>query len=232
MWRRGLPWWLRGKESTCQCRRWGFNPWIRKIPLEEEMETHSSISAWEIPWTEEPSRLLSVRSQRVGNDLVTKQQQQFEGEEDSIKAEEAAWAEVRELWMFYMFRRCQGVTAAKCRFYTDSSGRWGSEGELEPIMKTLNNRMEFELYFLHSREVFAGQNNTFTSLFLENNSRDDAKDGFKKWNMEKDMKPLLSCEGDFPGCPVVKTSNAGDLGSIPGQGTKVPHAAWCGQRNK
>ena len=39
------------------------------------------------------------------------------------------------------------------------------------------------------------------------------------------MKPLLSCEGDFPGCPVVKTSNAGDLGSIPGQGTKVPHAA-------
>ena len=54
------------------------------------METHSSISAWEISWTEEPGRLLSVGSQRVGNDLVTQQQQQFEGEEDSIKAEEAA----------------------------------------------------------------------------------------------------------------------------------------------
>ena len=26
-------------------------------PLEEEMATHSSISAWEIPWTEEPSGL-------------------------------------------------------------------------------------------------------------------------------------------------------------------------------
>ena len=27
----GLPWWLRGKESTCQCRRYGFDPWVRKI---------------------------------------------------------------------------------------------------------------------------------------------------------------------------------------------------------
>ena len=30
--RQGLPWWLSGKESTCQCRRHGFNPWSRKIP--------------------------------------------------------------------------------------------------------------------------------------------------------------------------------------------------------
>ena len=29
---RELPWWLRGKESACQCRRCGFDPWIRKIP--------------------------------------------------------------------------------------------------------------------------------------------------------------------------------------------------------
>ena len=27
-----LPWWLSGKESTCQCRRHGFHPCIRKIP--------------------------------------------------------------------------------------------------------------------------------------------------------------------------------------------------------
>ena len=27
----GLPWWLSGKEPTCQCRRHGFNPWVRKI---------------------------------------------------------------------------------------------------------------------------------------------------------------------------------------------------------
>ena len=33
-------------------------------PLEEEMATHSSILAWEIPWTEEPARLQSMESQK------------------------------------------------------------------------------------------------------------------------------------------------------------------------
>ena len=33
--------------------------------LEKEMATHSSILAWEIPWTEEPGGLLSKESQRV-----------------------------------------------------------------------------------------------------------------------------------------------------------------------
>ena len=34
-------------------------------PLEQEMATHSSVLAWEIPWTEEPGGLQSTRSQRV-----------------------------------------------------------------------------------------------------------------------------------------------------------------------
>ena len=46
-------------------------------PLENEMATHSSILAWEIPWTEEPDILQSMGSQRVGHDLTTKQQQQI-----------------------------------------------------------------------------------------------------------------------------------------------------------
>ena len=37
-------------------------------PLEEEMATHSSTLAWKIPWTEEPGRLQSMVSQRVGHD--------------------------------------------------------------------------------------------------------------------------------------------------------------------
>ena len=47
-------------------------------PLEKEMATHSSILAWEIPWTEEPDGLQSMRSQKVRHDLATKQQQQRE----------------------------------------------------------------------------------------------------------------------------------------------------------
>ena len=36
--------------------------------LEKEMATHSSILVWRIPWTEEPDRLQSMGSQRVGHD--------------------------------------------------------------------------------------------------------------------------------------------------------------------
>ena len=41
-------------------------------PLEEEMEIYFTILSWEIPWTEEPGRLQSMRLQRIGYYLVTK----------------------------------------------------------------------------------------------------------------------------------------------------------------
>ena len=47
----------------------------REDSLEKEMSTHSSILAWEIPWTEEPGGLQSMGSQRVRHDLGTKLQQ-------------------------------------------------------------------------------------------------------------------------------------------------------------
>ena len=43
-------------------------PLGREVPLEKEMATHSSILAWRIPWMEEPARLQSMGSQRVGRD--------------------------------------------------------------------------------------------------------------------------------------------------------------------
>jgi len=36
--------------------------------VEEKMAAHSTIPAWEIPWTEGPGRLQSMGSQRVGHD--------------------------------------------------------------------------------------------------------------------------------------------------------------------
>ena len=45
--------------------------WVRslgqEVSLEKGMATHSSILAWEIPWTEEPGGLQSMGSQRVGH---------------------------------------------------------------------------------------------------------------------------------------------------------------------
>ena len=40
----------------------------REAPLQEEMATYVSILAWRIPWPEEPGRLQSMESQRVGQD--------------------------------------------------------------------------------------------------------------------------------------------------------------------
>ena len=37
-------------------------------PLEEGMATHANILAWRIPWAEEPGRLQSIGSHRVGYD--------------------------------------------------------------------------------------------------------------------------------------------------------------------
>ena len=46
--------------------------WVQSLgqedPLEKEMATHSSVLAWRIPWMEEPGRLQSTGSQRVGHD--------------------------------------------------------------------------------------------------------------------------------------------------------------------
>ena len=46
--------------------------WVQSLgwedPLEKEMATHSSTLAWEIPWMEEPGKLRSMGSQRVGHD--------------------------------------------------------------------------------------------------------------------------------------------------------------------
>ena len=51
-----------GKASACSAGDPG-----REDPLEKEVATHFSILAWKIPWTEEPGRLQSIGSQRVGH---------------------------------------------------------------------------------------------------------------------------------------------------------------------
>ena len=45
--------------------------------LEKKMASHSTILAWEIPWTEDPGGLQSMWSQRVRHDLATKRQQMY-----------------------------------------------------------------------------------------------------------------------------------------------------------
>ena len=60
-----------------------WETWVRSLgwedPLEKGMATHSSILAWEIPWTEKPGELQSMGSQRVGRNLGTKYERELCG---------------------------------------------------------------------------------------------------------------------------------------------------------
>ena len=51
-----------------------FQSLCQEDPLKKQIATHSSILAWEIPWTEEPGRLSPWGHKRVRHDLETKQQ--------------------------------------------------------------------------------------------------------------------------------------------------------------
>ena len=64
-----LPWWLSGKEPTCQGSR--ISSLGREDPLGKEIATHSSILAWIISWTEELGWLQSMGSPRIRHDWTT-----------------------------------------------------------------------------------------------------------------------------------------------------------------
>ena len=61
--------------QTVKCLSAMRETWVgslgREDPLEKEMATHSSTLAWKIPWMEEPGRLWSMGSLRVGHDCST-----------------------------------------------------------------------------------------------------------------------------------------------------------------
>ena len=68
-----------GKESACQCRRckkWGFNPWIGKIPWRRARQPTPVFLPGESPWTEEPGGRQHMGSQRVWHNWLTKHRAQ------------------------------------------------------------------------------------------------------------------------------------------------------------
>ena len=60
--------WSRTRLLMQEIQEMQVQPLGQEGPLEEQMATHSSILAWEIPWTEEPGSLQSIDLQRVGHD--------------------------------------------------------------------------------------------------------------------------------------------------------------------
>ena len=59
----GLPRWLSGKEFACQCRRYGFDPWVGNISWRKKWQPTPVFLPGESPWAEESGRLQSMGSQ-------------------------------------------------------------------------------------------------------------------------------------------------------------------------
>ena len=66
----GFPGGISGKEPTCQCRRPGFDPWVRKIPCRRKWQPTPVFLPKESRGTEEPGRLQSIGLQRVRHDRI------------------------------------------------------------------------------------------------------------------------------------------------------------------
>ena len=70
-----LPWWLRGKESACQCRRRRLDSWVGRIPWRRKWQPTPIF----LPGKSHGQRSLAGYSpwgcEREGQDLLTKQQQ-------------------------------------------------------------------------------------------------------------------------------------------------------------
>ena len=71
----GLPWWLSDEESTCQCRKFGSDPWVGKIPWRRKWQPTPVL----LPGKSHRQRSLevysqSMGSQRVRHNLAAKQQ--------------------------------------------------------------------------------------------------------------------------------------------------------------
>ena len=74
-------------------------------PLEKEMATHSSIHAWEIPWTKEPGGLQSMGSQRVRHDWMTSFFQHYR----IVKTKELHWLDSKQKLMKTKVKSDMGV---------------------------------------------------------------------------------------------------------------------------
>ena len=61
----GILWWVSCKESICQLRRHGFDPWVGKLPWRRAWQPTPVFLPEESPWTEELGGLQSLGSHKI-----------------------------------------------------------------------------------------------------------------------------------------------------------------------
>ena len=97
----GLPRWLSGKESACQCRRLGFDPWVGKILWRRKWQPIPAVLLGEFNGQRSLIGCSPWGPKRVGHDLATKQQQGMYN-----MALLAHFGEIRGRCHFLLSRKC------------------------------------------------------------------------------------------------------------------------------
>ena len=97
--------WFNGKESPCQCRRCETQVWPlgQEDPLEKGLAMHSSILAWRIPWTQEPGKLHSIRSQRDPQTWLSAHGWQWQNLVDSQHWVNVYWLNVSMMYWYITY---------------------------------------------------------------------------------------------------------------------------------
>ena len=137
------------KNPPGQCRRHGFDSWVRKI-LEKERATHSSILAWETPWTVEPGGLQSMGWQKR-HELVSKQQSMFPGNSRGKNSLNI------KMWI-HRTHKFRYLTIDNYHVYNFQGGG-GGQGVVK-LYTTTEDFLCFRLYFSSSKSSsmkYAGQ---------------------------------------------------------------------------
>ena len=137
----GLPRWLSGKvirlpmQETQKTRSLHLED-----PLEKEIATHSSILAWEIPWTEEPGGLQSMGSRGVRHDWAFRYSSPY-----------------RETSLFLIPQGLVGAWGKKQREWIRISSRYGSSKKTSTVHRNITAShigllIFYNIYILKSKK--------------------------------------------------------------------------------
>ena len=115
--------------------------WVREDPLEMEMETHSSILAWKIRWTEDTGVLQSMRSQRVRHDLSDWAHTQLICYPEAMIFKHLRWEDQGEL---HCQLKSMNTPPLLCSSTLEVSAPWGQIQPLLSDVRILSIMTSFE----------------------------------------------------------------------------------------
>ena len=128
LWRKGLLLFLCGVSSGRSYRYSLYVYMFLTQQSQKAMAPHSSILVWKIPWTEEPGRLQSMESLRVGQDWATSLSRIGEGNGNPLQCSCLESPRVRGAWWAAIYGVAQSRTWLKR--LSSSSSMWVNKGSL------------------------------------------------------------------------------------------------------